>query len=375
MKNLKAAIIALLFVAKAFSQSAGGAFEIHGHISQIQARVIFFSHTFNNKTVIDSSNILNGDFTFSGKIAYPSTGYFRLDKSVVIDANSLLIFLEPTTINVELKGKQFSTIKIEGSKTHDEYLIWKNQYTALRSKFAKVLLQSENEKDAGKHEMFQDSIALYYSQRDSMTYDFFTRYNNSYVTPYLLSTTYRNYNCLQLKKVYDSFNDGLKASNYGQLLFRNIEKMKANTTGDIAANIASSDYVNGKSFDMRAQRGKYIAIDFWGSWCQPCLKLMPSVVEEHSKYKDKNIVFISVCRDYNANKDKCKEIVNKLGMNWINLWDSQDKTDENSTSAIYNVGVYPTFIVIGPNGDILERGEGDYGYLKYKKQLEKVFGL
>jgi thiol-disulfide isomerase/thioredoxin len=368
-------IILLLFVTKAFSQPPGGNFKINGHISKLETGVIFFSYSNNKKVIVDSSKIVNGNFEFSGKISEPVIAYLRLDNSYVVDSKAQYVFLEPSIITIELSDKPFLTIKVEGSKSHNELMEWKWQDDNLKNKFAGALAQFQSENDVNKHKILADSLVLYKDQRILQNYNFIVNHPHSYFSPYLLSTNYRNYTVTQLTGIYNSMDNKIQTSAYGELLFKNIHKMVSNTKGDVAANIVSIDYVNNKDFKLDALKGKYIIIDFWGSWCLPCIKLIPSLVEEHNRYKDKNIVFISVCRDYNANLNKCKDIVNRLGMNWINLWDSEDKTDVNGITSIFNVGVYPTFILIGPNGDILERGEADYGYFKCKAQIEKIFKL
>jgi thiol-disulfide isomerase/thioredoxin len=188
-----------------------------------------------------------------------------------------------------------------------------------------------------------------------------------------LYTTYRQYSASQLKKVYEALDPAIAGTTYGKAFLDNIHKMTDNSTGDIAAEISATDYIDNKPFSLKAQKGKYVIVDFWGSWCKPCIQLIPSLVTEYNKYKDKNIEFISVCRDYNGNMSKCKEIATTLGMTWTNLWDSEDKTDKSNITSVYNVGIYPTTILVGPNGEILERGDGDLGFLKCKNRLEKIF--
>jgi thiol-disulfide isomerase/thioredoxin len=375
MKKKFIIILLLLVTVKAYAQLPGGNFKIKGHISKLETGTIFFSYPYNEKLMIDSSKIVNGNFEFSGKISQPVMAYIRLDNTEIIDRKALYIFLEPTIINVDLNNEPFSTVTVEGSKTHSELMEWKHQDTNLKNKFAGVLNKVLFENEVSKHKILEDSLVLYNDQKILLDYTFIINHPKSYVSPYLLGVYYRNFTVAQLKDIYNNMGSKLQTSVYGKELFKHLHKMVSNTKGDVAANIVSNDYMNNKDFNLKSLKGQYVIIDFWGSWCLPCIKLMPHLVEEHNEYKNKNIVFVSVCRDYNANLNKCKNIVNQLGMNWVNLWDSEDKTDVNGITSIYNVGVYPTFILIDPNGEILERGEGEYGYFKCKAQLEKIFTL
>jgi thiol-disulfide isomerase/thioredoxin len=115
-----------------------------------------------------------------------------------------------------------------------------------------------------------------------------------------------------------------------------------------------------------------VLIDFWGSWCVPCLNLLPEIVEESKKYKGKDIVLVSVCVDQDKNLKQCKNIIKKLGMNWVNLWSSQDEKNIVSIANQYKIGVFPAFILVDPTGKVIERNEGDAGYFKIKALLSTL---
>ena len=97
--------------------------------------------------------------------------------------------------------------------------------------------------------------------------------------------------------------------------------------------------------------------------------MIPSLVKEYNKYKDENIVFLSIAYDSEPDLTKSKTIVNKYSMNWINLW--QDKNDEEgSITEKYDIHVYPTTILIDPEGKIILRSEGTEGFLSISRLLE-----
>jgi len=371
IKRIQIIVLLMLYAINALSAETGGIFKITGHIANMQTGKIFLDYTVDNRNVLDSAKIVDGNFELTGKISHPTVAFFMLNKNIPV-TSSLYIYLEPSMIKVELNGKPFSTVKISGSKTNDEYSEWVQGYLKFKHKAANARNQEDIEKDAGKRKALEDSIVRFNAYMDSLTFNFAVSHPQSFVTPYVLYIHYRSCSMFQLKKIYNNLTGEIANSVYGKVLLQHINSMTANTVGDQAAEISAADYIDNTQFSLKAQKGKYVLIDFWGSWCVPCIKLIPSLVEEHNKYKNKDIVFVSVCRDYNGNMDKCRKIAKESGMNWVNLWDSQDKTDQNDITALYNVGVYPTAILIGPDGKILERGDGSDGYLKCKARLEKV---
>lgn len=78
--------------------------------------------------------------------------------------------------------------------------------------------------------------------------------------------------------------------------------------------------LNGESFDLNELKGKYVLVDFWGSWCGPCMVEMPGIKMLNEKYKGaqfKNadgltLVSVAIERDEN----RWKKAINRIGMPW-----------------------------------------------------------
>lgn len=123
--------------------------------------------------------------------------------------------------------------------------------------------------------------------------------------------------------------------------------------------------LDNKLFDLTSLRGNFVMIDFWGSWCAPCLEQIPEMVKINEKYRDK-LKIVSVAYDEKRNIGKLKKIIQSRKMNWINLFTDSELADNISIQ--YHVKNYPTTILIAPNGKIVYRGYGlkDLGKLKEK---------
>jgi peroxiredoxin/protocatechuate 3,4-dioxygenase beta subunit len=92
-------------------------------------------------------------------------------------------------------------------------------------------------------------------------------------------------------------------------------------------------------------RNKIVVLDFWATWCPPCLEALPKLATFYEKFKDNpKVVLIGISID---NNDKTVlDFISKRNMNWIQL-----RTDPNSPLAEqYGIFSVPTMIVIAPDG-------------------------
>jgi thiol-disulfide isomerase/thioredoxin len=370
MKRNIILVIFIFYSLLAYAQTESGAFTVAGHIDKLSTGTIFFNYqASDNHFLSDSCKITDGQFSFAGQIAHPARCYLQLTSLRQLDRNVQVFYLEQNTINVELSTDPLTIISVNGSKTNDELMEWRNADKEIASKFSSVLNSSPPKSDTTTIKKYEDSLALCAAERYAAEYNFIRLHPQSYITPDLLIGHYRYYTADQLKQIYDGMGDRLQSSASGQYLLKNIALMSGVSVGGTAVNIVSKDYITGNTFDLSQQHGKFVLIDFWGSWCQPCMRLLPEQVIDDAKYRDKNIVFVSVAFDNDERQNQCREIVKRLGMTWINLWSSQDKKTQDNIANTYNIGTYPAFILIDPNGKIIAKEDSESGYYKIKQLL------
>ena len=111
-------------------------------------------------------------------------------------------------------------------------------------------------------------------------------------------------------------------------------------------------------------KGKYVVVDFWGSWCSWCIKGFPKMQEYYDKYRDKLDIVGVACYD---KEDKWKETVSKNGIPWINVF-----SPDGVTEVRFGVTAYPYKVVISPDGKVEKcfRGETDDFYKMLDDKLK-----
>lgn len=140
------------------------------------------------------------------------------------------------------------------------------------------------------------------------------------------------------------------------------QKTKSEEHKKIASNILSSfkklepgkpapDFTlkdkNGKEVSLSDFKGKYVYLDFWATWCGPCLQEMKVVPELHKAYGNK-IVFISISIDDDI--EKMKTFLEKNPKyEWIFLYTGKSKLKDE-----YEIRTVPSYFLIGPDGNFVE---------------------
>lgn len=106
----------------------------------------------------------------------------------------------------------------------------------------------------------------------------------------------------------------------------------------------------GNMVSLSEFKGKWVMLDFWGSWCGWCIKGIPQMKEQWSELKDRDVVFLSIaCND---SKDTWLAALDQYDLPWVNVWSDPATPSAESVQGIYAVQGYPTKLVIDPQGNI-----------------------
>lgn len=118
--------------------------------------------------------------------------------------------------------------------------------------------------------------------------------------------------------------------------------------------------LRGKPLALSSLRGKYVVLDFWGSWCGWCIKGIPDMKRYYAKYKDRMEILGIDCRD---KEEVWKAAVEKHALPWLHVRNEGNP----DVSLLYAVEGYPTKIVVDPEGKIAKIVVGEnpefYQYL------------
>lgn len=129
--------------------------------------------------------------------------------------------------------------------------------------------------------------------------------------------------------------------------------------------------VQGEEIDLAAMRGKVVLVDFWATWCGPCIAELPNVQETYAKHHDKGFEIIAISLD--KDKDKLTEFIEAKKMPWPQYFDGKGWQNEISTG--FGISSIPATFLIGVDGKIVATNlRGDALEKAVAEQLAKPKG-
>jgi len=118
--------------------------------------------------------------------------------------------------------------------------------------------------------------------------------------------------------------------------------------GKVAPDIVGED-TEGVKFKLSEYRGKVVMLSFWGTWCGPCMGLVPHERELVERLKGKPFALIGVNSD--KNKTKLAEVMKDEKITWRSFW-CGEKGSQGEIPSAWNVAGWPTIYVLDHNGVI-----------------------
>jgi thiol-disulfide isomerase/thioredoxin len=128
-----------------------------------------------------------------------------------------------------------------------------------------------------------------------------------------------------------------------------------------ANNFVLTDMV-GKKHTLSQYKGKWVVVNYWATWCPPCLEEVPDLVALYDSRKSKDVMVLGIAFDYQSAKEVANYVDDMLMSYPIVLGDDQ------VTKQIGYSDVLPTTFIYNPRGELIKTKHGKVS----KQYLEAI---
>jgi thiol-disulfide isomerase/thioredoxin len=150
--------------------------------------------------------------------------------------------------------------------------------------------------------------------------------------------------------------------------------------GELAPEITSGKWIEQAPLKISALRGRVVLLDFWATWCGPCLSAFPHLRDWHEKYKDQGLVILGITLYYGG-RGSGHEMTPVEELGYIERFKKEYKlpygvavVDNDSTHRNYGVSAIPTAVLIDRQGVIrlITTGSGGGNEAEISAAIEKL---
>lgn len=306
-----------------------------------------------------------GNFVMQKVITEPCVAYLQHNKTSAVP-----LILEPgadlnvvVSINTESNAMDYTVTGLKAEKTVRLYNFIK-KHSELTAELGTLEQQIYAVEDPMKMQEYQFQFAnkqkiLNESVKNELL-------NSSGLEGYFVFYNFvEEQSAADVKIIMDKMTPAEKSSSYYKDFKEFYDNNKLLDIGAMAPDIYLPT-PNGDSLKLSDLKGKIVLIDFWASWCRPCINEFPNVKRVYSRFGEKGFEIFGVSLDREANA--WRNAIISLGLNWKHVSDL--KYWSSAPAKTYKVSSIPATILIGRDGKIIAknlRGE------ELERKLEELF--
>jgi len=318
------------------------------------------------KMIRDSAKITNGAFAFTqpfteaGEYAFYS-GY---EKRTTGDYSVLIIpFEQASEMSIKADMLRFDRSEVKGSKSffiYDAFAkatepVYEKLMTDLIAKYGKdYLYNSKRDTTEQKH---KDMIAEY--SKGKTAYNALVKKNlistvnanpNSFASVLIMQGAAESLDLPTAEELTKKLSPAVLDNYFGRNLLGQINGRKKSAVGNFIEDFTLNDPKD-QPFKFSSLKGKYVLIDFWGSWCGPCHAAFKELRKLYAAYHDKGFEILGLATE-NSKTAWLKDL-EKEKLPWLQVIDEQ----ENKSVSLkqFAISKYPTTVLVDPAGKIVGR--------------------
>ncbi|MDR0661355.1 MAG: AhpC/TSA family protein [Prevotellaceae bacterium] len=302
------------------------------------------------KEKVAEATLQDGKFEFTGTYTQPEIyciliplGERGKEKLFVIDSNNI-------TVDINAEG----TIAVSGSELTERFDTYREELgirTKESSDLMRSIVESGDPNKLRNDKELQEKVKAAQQKTTDYNVEFAKNNINNVAGQYALGSTVDRLTIDQLKDIVAQANNATLTTPVLKKAAELISTQESLGVGKPFVDVqAQSPEGNKAALSDYAGKGKYVLVDFWATWCAPCKKEAPTLIELYNKYKDKGFEIVSISLD--EKKDDWLKSIKEWEMPWIHMSDLGGFKGNAAQS--YMVKAIPYMVLISPDGKIIE---------------------
>jgi len=353
--------------------------EISGKINGLGNESVVLSYRFESVTYFDTITAKNDVVSLKKNIDLPhpvwaTLRYIGTSRDLLVASTN---FFVDNGVNIVLEGDitdLFSLRALNSPMFDDIVKLREENRPHLFGTFRLNQHVAKHSAEISQDSMqsLRELMSAYTRAISENTERFIQNNKHSLYAAYLYTTLLFGKSVDEIEKAYNLFTEDVRNSVFGKQIHTFWETAKKTAPGAPAPNFTQKD-IHGNIVTLEQFRGNYVMLVFWGSWCGPCRRSHPHLMELLAKYKDSplRVVGFASDRDRNAWKKAIED--DKLDFIHCNLF---DRLNDENVGTLYNVRFFPTKVIIDPQGKIITTivGASDPQKAELETILKNAFG-
>lgn len=348
-----------LLTALIFASCSSNSYTIEGVITETtyEGKTVYLQLPDTAKSegynVVDSAVIADSKFTLKGSLKkeeMPALAILSVGKISEMDLMSdkapiINLIIEPGTITAEIGENNF---KIGGTPINDDY----NQIYAALHKLSELGSIPDNENKETEYRAQLDTV-------QNVMYSFTKKNAHNKIGEHMILSSlqgrsFQPEQYIELIAATDtSFRNKPEVQQLKMMLDQVIEQQKHQKM--LEEKLIGQDFIDGPIMSKDGKhvklssyvgKGKYVLIDFWATWCRPCMQDMPYLVDVYGKYKNKGFEIVGVSADQDL--VAWHNVIEQGNLQWLHF---NDPSGELGTA--YNIIAIPSSFLVDPAGKII----------------------
>ena len=330
------------------SSSDSAVFAITGNVKGLtESSTVYLTDVSNPTDTVAVTTVKNGQFVLSGHVYEPNLFEVNFGSA----QKKTPLFMGNDKISLSGSVADLKSIKATGSSSHADFLEFQAKFNPYFARLNSVIgLANSPEGAKSKDSLFRvykklaDTVQIALDQ-------YIKKKPSSYVSAFVLVVLSQvSEDVMAQERRLHSLSPEVQKGYYAVYLQKQLDEQRIGAVGTPEIDFTQNDTA-GIAITLSSFKGKYVLVDFWASWCNPCRMENPNVVSTYKKFKSKNFTVLGVSLD--KSKDPWIKAIKDDGLAWTQVSDL--KFWNNDVAVKYHIQSIPQNFLIDPSGKIIGR--------------------